>query len=288
LFPAEIAAMMLREDAPLDDPGVATTLAAACQLAYLPAEAGTAAFQNDFGLTAKLISVSNTQAYLAVNDDAIVIAFRGSEGPTSLDGIKDWLLTNALNLLILPEGDLSTEFVAAGVGARFHQGFVSAITDIWPALFPEVEREFTSKDRPVWITGHSLGGALALLAAWLLKRKFVPVHRVITFGAPMVGNPIVAESLNREFGGRILRYVNAPDPVPLLPMMSLVANDYSHCETIRLLGDAAAPESAISFVKEMAVTAAGAAFSGSIVENFWNVLKGRIAAHLMTDYRKRL
>ena len=41
-----------------------------------------------------------------------------SQDPISLDGIKDWLLTNAFNLLVPPEGPLSTEFLAAGVGER--------------------------------------------------------------------------------------------------------------------------------------------------------------------------
>lgn len=269
----------LSEDAPLNDRGTAAAMAAACQFAYFPQDRGAEAFQNEFGLAAKLISVDNTQAYVAVNDANIVIAFRGSQDPTSIDGLKDWLLTNAVNLLILPEGKLATEFVAAGVGARFHQGFVGAITEVWEPLFAEVEREFKAKDRPVWVTGHSLGGALALLCGWLLKRKFIPVHRIVTFGAPMVGNAPVAEALAREFPGRIARYVNAPDPVPLLPMMSLVANDYSHCDTLMALGDVAAPGSATSFAKEMAVQAA-------LGDDFWAAIKGRIAAHLLDDYRK--
>ena len=134
-------------------------------------------------MEAKFVSVDNTQAYVATNDKHLVVAFRGSEGPTGIDGLKDWLLTNALNLLIQPEGKLSTDFLAAGVGAKFHQGFVSAITEVWGTLFPLVDAEVKAKDRGVWVTGHSLGGSLALLGAWLLKRKFVPIDAVYTFGA---------------------------------------------------------------------------------------------------------
>jgi hypothetical protein len=277
----------LSEDAGLNDLPTAAALVAACQIAYQPQERGAESFKNELGLNAKLISVDNTQAYVATDDANIVVVFRGSEGPNSIDGLKDWLLTNAVNFLILPTGKLADEFVAAGVGARFHQGFVGAITEIWDPLFAEVEKEFKAADRPVWVTGHSLGGALALLCGWLLKRKFIPIHRITTFGAPMVGNAIVAEAFKREFPNRIARYVNAPDPVPLLPMMSLVANDYCHCEMLVPLGDAAAPGSAIDFGKEMALKAAGAALTGNIADEFWGALKGRIAAHLLDDYRKQ-
>ena len=75
-------------------------LARACQFAYLPEAEGAAAFQAELGMTARLISVDNTQAYLATDEQSVVVAFRGSQAPTSLDGFKDWLLTNANNLLV--------------------------------------------------------------------------------------------------------------------------------------------------------------------------------------------
>ena len=243
------------------------------------------AFKDELGLDAALVSVGNTQAYLAHSPEHIVLAFRGSESPTSLDGLKDWLLTNAANLLIAPEGDLAAEFAAAGVTARWHQGFVSAITDIWPILCPAVEAEAQRQDRPLWVTGHSLGGALALLAAWLLKRRFVNVHQVVTFGAPMVGNAEVSAALNREFGGKVTRYVNGPDPVPLMPMMSLLTNDYAHCDAVRVLGDGAAAD-LLAYLRGAGVQVAGAVWTGQAMDAVWALVQGRVAAHLMADYRK--
>ena len=80
-------------------------------------------------MKARLISVDNTQVYVAENDHSIVVAFRGSEAPTTLDGLKDWLLTNANNYLICPKDEAGTDFAAAGVGARFHKGFLEALAD---------------------------------------------------------------------------------------------------------------------------------------------------------------
>ena len=67
-------------------------LAQACNLAYYDEDKAIPGFRDQLGLKARLISVDNTQVYLAENDKALIIAFRGSQAPTTLDGLKDWLL----------------------------------------------------------------------------------------------------------------------------------------------------------------------------------------------------
>lgn len=174
-------------------------LAQACALAYLDEPKGPAEFEKQLGMSARLIEADNTQAYVARDDQSLTVAFRGSESPKSLDGFKDWLLTNANNLLILPEGRIDTDFAAAGVGARFHRGFLEALTEIWESLFAAAQQALEKRQRLLWVTGLSLGGALALLAAWRFQRQFLAVHEVVTFGAPMIGNAAAAEAFQREF-----------------------------------------------------------------------------------------
>jgi triacylglycerol lipase len=273
-----------------DSPGSlanARFLSEASALAYLPAAAGTERFRTLLGLEATLVSVSNTQAWLATDEAHIVVAFRGTESPTTIDGLKDILLTDAMNLLVVPEGRLGHDLAAAGVGARFHKGFADAIADIWPPLVAALEQEMKRCDRPVWITGHSLGGALALYAAWLLKRRFVPVHEVCTFGAPMIGNAAASAAFNREFSGKIFRYVNGRDPVPKLPTMSLVANEFWHVDAERLVGRD--PVSRLTdLLGTVAAKAAGGLLSGTLIDEAWGTLSAEVAHHSLDRYRELL
>jgi triacylglycerol lipase len=278
----------LIEDA-MGDPRNAAVLSLASDLAYLPAEEGAEAFCTQLGMEARLISVGNTQVYVAANDDHIVAAFRGTESPTTIDGLKDWLLTDAGNLLIVPEGRLGTDLAAAGTGARFHQGFVRAIGDIWEPFLEAIEAERKKSERPIWLTGHSLGGALALLAAWLLRRKFITVHQVYTFGGPMIGNNEVVKAFAREFPEKIFRYVNRPDPVPKLPTISLIANHYEHCGAETLLGAAvAAGEAAgamVDLFTQMAAKTVDGLLNATLIDDLWKAITQRIDAHSMTNYR---
>jgi triacylglycerol lipase len=267
----------------------AKVLSLASDLAYLADEEGAEAVRTQLGMQARLISVGNTQVYVAANDDHIVAAFRGTESPTTIDGLKDWLLTDAGNLLIVPEGRLGTDLAAAGAGARFHQGFVRAIGDIWEPFLEAIEAERKKNERPIWLTGHSLGGALALLAAWLLRRKFIAVHQVYTFGGPMIGNNEVVEAFAREFRDKIFRYVNRPDPVPKLPTISLIANHYGHCGAEMLLGVAAtageAAGAAADLFTQMAVKAVDGLLNATLIDDLWYAITQRIDAHSMTNYR---
>jgi hypothetical protein len=278
-------ALELIEDAG-GDPRNAHYLAHAADLSYLPEPAGVVAFRDQLGLEARLFSVGNTQAYVGTNDSHIVVAFRGTEGPASIEGLKDWLLTDAMNLLIVPEGRLGTDLAAAGVGARFHQGFVNAIATIWDPVCAAVEEEVKKKDRPLWITGHSLGGALALIAAWLFQRRMIAVHQIYTFGGPMIGNEEAAKAFDRELSGKIFRYVNLLDPIPKLPSMSLVANLYGHCDKEVSLGAAAAAAgTAVAFFQDVAAQGVQGLLNATIIDDIWKGLQARVGAHAMENYR---
>jgi len=286
----EIAMTMSLYGSAPGDARNALFLARACDLAYYDEAEGSSRFREELGLEARLISADNTQVYVGKNDQAVVVAFRGSQAPTTLDGLKDWLLTNANNYLILPEGRSGTDFAAAGVGARFHRGFLEALEMVWGPLSAMVDEVLKAQERPLWITGHSLGGALALLAAWRFQRNFISICAVVTFGAPMIGNERASLAFEQEFPGKIFRYVDVEDVVPLLPSVSLVANAYSHCQ------------SEVSLTAEQATTAASQlvalrssdqassedALTAAVMDQVWGTVQSRIAAHLISNYQARV
>jgi len=267
------------------DPRNARFLATASELAYLPQDRGAAEFGDKLGLKARLISVDNTQAYLGTSGDHIVLAFRGTETPDALEGLKDWLLTDAVNLLIVPEGRLGTDLAAAGVGARFHQGFVSALAEVWPDVSAAVAAEIKQSDRPLWITGHSLGGALALFAGWMFHRQFVNVHHIATYGAPMIGNKQACQSFDREFKGKIARYVNQIDPVPKMPTFSLIANSYGHVEKEYRMGLADGKGDLFQGFLSKAVDGI---LDASLIDDVWKQVMSLVNAHLMPSYHELL
>ena len=262
-------------------------LATACDFVYLDEAEAREAFESQLGLTGKLVSVDNTQAFVGESDDAIVIAFRGSQTPTSLDGVKDWLLTNARNFLVIPEGRIGTDFAAAGVGARFHRGFMEALEEIWALLYDRVDEAYGRNERPVWVTGHSLGGALALLCAWRMHQQFVPIHQVVTFGAPMIGNAATAEAFAREFPNKIFRYVDVGDLVPKLPMMSLLSDNYGHCQKEIIVGSSALGTAA-GVLANVAASSIDGTISLEIADAIWSELTKGLPSHLMNNYLDRL
>jgi hypothetical protein len=272
-------ALELREDS-FGDPQNALFLAVASNLAYEPPGVGEPAFREQLGLEASFYTAGNTQAYVGTNAEHIVVAFRGTESPATLDGLKDVLLNDARNLLIVPSGRLGTDFIAAGVGARMHQGFINGLAEIWDALFERVSAELKASERPVWLTGHSLGGALALLAGWLFLRRFINVHQIYTFGAPMIGNKDATTAFDRELKGKIFRYVNTEDPVPQLPTLSLLANEFCHCDKEMALGAPCAG----NYWTGIAGTLTDDLLQGQGLHVVWDFICNRIGAHTLTKY----
>ena len=275
--------MELFEDA-FGDGRNAAALATASSLAYMDQASGAVQYSSQLGMDARLISVGNTQVFVAENEDHILVAFRGTESPTSFEGLKDWLISDAVNLLILPTGRLGTDFAAAGVGARFHQGFINALADIWEPLLTTVEAAQKKSERPLWITGHSLGGALAVLSAWLFHRKFVSVHQVYTFGGPMIGNVAASKAIDAQLGGKIFRFVNLMDPVPKLPTVSLLANDYGHVEREMSFGAGPGASSSIELMTQFVGRSANGLIQGTLVDDVWKAITSVVEAHLMPSY----
>ncbi|MBF0211525.1 MAG: lipase family protein [Desulfamplus sp.] len=118
------------------------------------------------------------------NPQFSVLVFRGTEGR-----ISNWFFN--FNTMLSPWT----------LGGKVHRGFKLLLMEAWEEIRQQLE--FTQE--PIYYTGHSLGGALAVLAASLKQPE-----AVYTFGSPMVGN---LEFVNSTKHIQIYRVVNPNDIV---------------------------------------------------------------------------
>ncbi|XP_034684905.1 uncharacterized protein LOC117913903 isoform X1 [Vitis riparia] len=183
----------------------------------------------------------------------LVVAFRGTEQARWKDLRTDLMLVPAgLN----PErigGDFKQEI-------QVHSGFLSAYDSVRTRIISLIKllvgyiddgREMQLKWH-VYVTGHSLGGALATLLALELSSSQLAKRGVISvtmynFGSPRVGNKRFAEVYNEKVKDS-WRVVNHRDIIPTVPRLMgychvaqpvyLAAGDIRNAlENMELLGD---------------------------------------------------
>ncbi len=128
---------------------------------------------------------ASTHGFLAASADATILVFRGTDDAT--DVLSD------LRALLTPEGD-----------GRAHQGFQDALNLVWTEFAALIGK------RDCWFTGHSLGAALATVAAVRHHRR---VRGLYTYGSPRVGDADFVASCDFP----AFRVVNNNDLVTRLP-----------------------------------------------------------------------
>ena len=144
----------------------------------------------------------STQCFVANNDQFAIVAFRGSE-------IWKRQETFDLNKVIADfKADVDIRFTDWPQGGKVHRGFKETLEEVWLDLLPYI-RQLDRKGCKIWMTGHSLGAALATLCAG----RYGNVQGVYTFGSPRVGNEIFKEN----FDVNTYRIVNNDDIVARVP-----------------------------------------------------------------------
>jgi predicted lipase len=173
----------------------------------------------------KGFSKNSSQAILVEHEDFFTMAFRGT------DELVDWL--DNFNLIVTPvlllvEGEK--------LDGYFHKGFWKATEDIWEPLLAKYQ-QFQLEDRdkqkelkqkkvrPLFITGHSLGGAMATIAATKLIHQDLPFISTYTFGQPRTMTHNTARIINGKAENRFFRFQNNNDMVTRAPAR---AAGYSH------------------------------------------------------------
>lgn len=163
------------------------------------------------------------------------LVFRGSEDGRYNDAITDASVLQVPARLAVNE---ATE-------GKVHLGFHTALHSVWAPLREKIKRRHGDGRLPLYVMGHSLGGAVGTLAVHQLlfdeclnstlarldffdfcKDSYVPVRALYTFGSPRTGNEKFVDMLTRrarETGTKIFRFVNEGDQVSMLPRYAPLA-----------------------------------------------------------------
>lgn len=159
-------------------------------------------------LTSMGNSFLDTSGYIAVDesDRRIVVAFRGTRGAVN----------TLIDVFAVP-----VPVLGGPLGSLVHAGFNAAMESMATSFLPAIRSLLAQPEYAgytVAVVGHSLGGAIASLAAVKLHTGLgVAWERMelYTYGQPRVGNFVFAKWLSQQPIGSS-RVVHHNDPVPHL------------------------------------------------------------------------
>ncbi|ETN81548.1 triacylglycerol lipase [Necator americanus] len=126
-------------------------------------------------------------------------------------------------------------------GGNVSKYFYDAFTSLWnggmESDFEILKKQYSEYE--VWITGHSLGGALATLAASMVAGKHNRTTvKLVTFGQPRVGDQKFADEHHKmvKFSYRVIYW---SDVVPTVPCYYAQGYRHQGTEEERIIGNAA-------------------------------------------------
>jgi predicted lipase len=155
-----------------------------------------------------------TTGVIAEKDDAIIVAFAGTD-----PGVWETLATD---FDIRPIG-----------GQNTHGGFQAAADAAQDRVRHAIDRS-QATSRPLFITGHSLGAALAALASQFAAQSHAPPKAVYAFGMPRVGGESFCNDYNDVLGSITYRFVHGLDVVARIPTSAIGfrhVGRFVHCES---------------------------------------------------------
>jgi triacylglycerol lipase len=149
---------------------------------------------------ATLIVVGDTEALLLVSDDCAILSFRGTS--SGADARTDMSATRARWL-----------------STNVHAGFCEAWLSIRPGIVAALQGKLLL-GQTLYVTGHSLGAALATLCACdFAGGRYAGRTVLYTFGSPRVGDWRFAALCRARLRGQHWRFVHSNDGVTRVPRL---------------------------------------------------------------------
>ena len=143
----------------------------------------------------KLFDNQGTEAMCIKKDNNIILSFRGTEPNELADILAD------INIIPKKASNEKQGLV--------HSGFALALDKIWPRVQSFLDNIY-EEGNCIYICGHSLGGALATVAA--ARSKYL--CQVYTYGQPRVGS----SKYSKNVKSKLYRHIRGCDIVPSVPL----------------------------------------------------------------------
>jgi len=176
-----------------------------------------------------------SNVYILEDATDVIIVCRGTEA-------KEWADVQAdLTIALVPS--------RAGKG-KVHRGFRNYTDYVWD----DVKKYMNGVQKTLWLTGHSLGAAVATLMArrFTLDETLVTPEALFTYGSPRIGNRTYINEFNKLLPHH--RWVNEGDIVTKVPFPPF----YYHCG-----------------IKHH-ITDDGIMVNAKVSKKLWNVIKGTL------------
>lgn len=192
---------------------ICSIMAKLASLAYLDGKEAKPKMK-ELGFTGhKFFENDGAQCHAVWNKEEYVLAFRGTE-PTELSDIL-------ADLNAIPRGAMTHGLV--------HSGFRGETDKIWDAI---KEHQASHEGKVFYITGHSLGGAMATIATSRFE-EFTRVELLTTFGSPRVGTRKFVNHIETKH----MRFVNNNDIVTKVPLMIMGYKHHGILQYINFYGN---------------------------------------------------
>jgi hypothetical protein len=152
---------------------------------------------------------SDVCAFVVSSADYNLLVFRGTKLP------QDWME----DIYCTPVR-FDWVFTAGPAIGEIHAGFAHTLADGLNDIISALADPARDQTKPLLVTGHSLGGALAALvgACFTVLGSSVPtVSTIYTFGQPRIGLHDFCNTYSRILSDKLVRFVNKQDLVPRVP-----------------------------------------------------------------------